>query len=395
MCGLYPAYGDETYTLDSTYYFYDSSSNTYSFDMPVERIYPHTNYGNPVVSNVTLGATQYQLTQSVEESDTLDNSTVLGSTVITGTRQGWMSGYKQTFKYLNPDYDKYQLHFNINQRRGGITVAKIYYYSDNGWVLAYTDNVDSASYSTGDIGVEFDIRGWMVEVEYTFNSGFAFLRADDQYSDGYRLNDFAILIKDSQTQAEETQDKIEENTRNTNTILGTVKNAIDNVKIAIDNVVTGIANLPTTILNGLKDLFIPDDFTSLLTDNISDLTDSLGFLGFPLAFINDLVTTIIDSDSLVMAVSVPSIGSPWGTLFPGYTRSNILYWVNYSCFSNLGNSSMFSNLLSILGLNYNSSIVSVIHSFTNIALFLALLRLAVNKYNDIFGADLDAGGDDD
>ena len=401
MCGAYPVKADDDYTLQSVYSVepFSGTSIMPQISMPEVNIYP-TVSSSPVENTLVLtDTTRYLLTEQLRYEESLHNTYITPS-VIQGTRDGYITAYAQRIIYTNTESDMYEAHLNIVESKGGSGVVTIYAQKNDEWVQVAVDNFEN-TYSTGDLVPSSAITGWRFDVVYTLNNRFRFFNPN-YYVNGYKLNSIGFNIVSPTDEQQEALNDIKENTSRTNGLLGTIKTAIDNiknviddVKNAIDDVISAIADLPDTILNGLKELFIPDDFTSLLTDNINDLTDSLGFLGFPLAFVNDLITTVVNADSLVLAVSVPTIGSPWGTLFPGYTRSNILYWVNYKCFNNLGSSTMFSNLLSILGLSYNSSIVSVIHSFTNIALFLALLHLAVNKYNDLFGTDIDAGGDDD
>ena len=388
MIGFYQtAYASETYQLDGEYRIYDLQDNPYQVDMPPLTYYPKIiNYSNTNYLNMTMGNTSYQLNQTIQVNDI--DSVLLGATLISGTKYGNLGSYTQTYIYLNSDADYYSLNFTLLQKRGGQGWVDVYAYVNNSWVKAESYTDVGTAFNLGTIKPESKVNGWKCVCHWELANRFTLLRPDDTYADGYKFNEFGFIVKDSQQQEEDTQSQIEENTRQTNGILGTIQNKIDGVVNKIQSVIDGITNLPDLIMDGLKDLLIPDDFTELITDNVDDLTESLGVLGFPLRFVNDCVNTITSNDGLQLEVSVPTIGSPWGTLFPGYYRQNILYFSSIKCFTNVGSNTHFSSLLSLFGLNYNSTIVSVVHAFTNLALFFVLLRFLVNKYNDIFDTDI-------
>ena len=369
MFGLYDnVYASETYQLDSDYRIYDLQDNPYQVDMPPLTYYPKIiNYTNTNYLNMTMGNTSYQLNQTIQVSDI--DSVLLGATLISGTKYGNLGSYTQIYSYLNTESDYYTFNFTLLQKRGGTGWIDIYAYVNSDWVKVEQYSSVGTSFNLGTIKPESKVNGWKAVCHWELTNRFTLLRPDDTYADGYKFNEFSFIVKDSQQQEEDVQSQIEENTRQTNGILGTIQNKIDAVTNKVQSIVDGISNLPSAIMDGLKDLLIPDDFTELITDNVDDLTSSLGVLGFPLRFVNDAVDTINDNDSVELEVSVPSFGSPWGTLFPGYHRSNILYFSNTRCFTYVSSNSQFSNILNMFGLNYNSTIISCVHSFTNFALF--------------------------
>lgn len=389
------SYGAEVYQCNTDYTIYIPTTDDYqTATMPPITFYPDIIYNHRVNTNFTCGNATYQFGQDIATTYENIETNIYETKISGGNNAGQIVGYTQEFKFISDSADTWESTFSFDSKRGCTGTVTLYGYINNSWV-----QVESTNFTTyinyDKIIPDSKINGWKYVVHCTFNSNFTFLRYDNMYEDGYLLNTFRWTIKSSQQQAEDVQNQIEENTRQANGILGTIQNKIDGVVNKIQSVIDGITNLPNLIMDGLKDLLIPDDFTDTLTDNVDDLTDSLGVLGFPLRFVNNCVTTITNNDSMQLEVSVPTIGSPWGTLFPGYHRQNILYFASIKCFTNVGGNTHFSSLLTLFGLNYNSTIVNVVHAFTNLALFFALLRFLISKYNDIFDTDIDVGGDDD
>lgn len=395
LCGSYPAKADETYNIEGDYVFYTSNVR-YESDMPPLRFYPKiVNYSNNVHQNISFsGGTTYQLEERVVCSSV--NELYLGATILQGSANAGLDSYTQDYIYLNSDSDYYELHFNILQKRGGNGWVDIYAYTNGTWVKVSSENYTN-SYSSGDILPSSKIQGWKIVCHYNLNSRFYMLRTDDMYAGGYELNEFGINIKDSQQQEEDTQKSIEENTRNTNTILGTVKNAIDNVKNAIDDVITGITNLPRLILDGLKELFIPSDFYGDLETAMNDIVDALGIVGYPISLYTNTCYVVRDTTTTSLTVDVPAFYYKGHTIFPRYHRDNIFYFQNNLVFENVQKTAWMRHFFGMFNADIDTiTIGNLVKTLMSILMWFGILAFIIRIYNKAFGLDVNEEmGDDD
>lgn len=370
MCGVFPAKGDQ-YTTTGVYTFSDSSDNTYQLPMPEQEFYNHS--GSGVVSNtLVMGATQYTISQEIKYENAMNNS-YLASTVITGTRQGWLDSYAQRFTYVNSSSDRYRLYFNISENRGGSGTVTVSYQKNDNWVQFGEYEFDG-TYS-GEFYVR-EITGYRVEVRYTLTSRFAFARADDAYTDGYKLNDFGMNIESSKDYQEQALDNIQDLQRETNGIL---QNTLDD-----------LANIPHWIGNVLEELFLPsDDFMDDLTSNAEDLLDSLGVLGYPIDFYLDVMETVHDTSTESMPVEIPAFYWQGRTIFPRYYRSDIFYFKDIQVFQNVQKTTWLRNLFGTVGIDIDTVTVGqFVHKVMTLVLFFGFLGLAIRYFNDIFGTEV-------
>ena len=175
-----------------------------------------------------------------------------------------------------------------------------------------------------------------------------------------------------------------------------MKSAIDNIKTAIDNVVTSIVNLPDKILNGLKTLFIPADFTTTLQEAFEDISNSLGIFGYPIQLLSDTLKTVKNTSGESLAVHVPSFNFNGHVIFPAYHKSNIFYFGNNLVFSNVNLVKSFTQFFDLFGVNCASvtigQLTKVLMRFlTGIGLIFAI----IHYYNNVFGTNIDVGGEEE
>lgn len=396
LCGAYPVKAEETYNIKGNYVFYTSNVR-YETDMPPLTYYPNIlNYTNTVYQNITFqGDTTYQLQEKIVCNSL--NELYLGATYLSGNRNAGLDNYTQEYVYLNTDADFYSLHFNLSQKRGGSGWVDIYGYYNSSWVKVISETF-STTYSSGDIIPDSKIQGWKIVCHYDLSNRFYMVRTDDLYADGYLLNEFSFIIKDSQQQEEDTQKSIEENTRNTNTLLGTVKNAIDSVKNAVDNVVTGITNLPTTILNGLKALFIPTDFYGDLETALNDIVDALGIVGYPISLYTQTCYVVRDTTTTSLAVDVPAFYYKGLTIFPRYHRDNIFYFQNNLVFENVQKTTWMRNFFGMFNADIDTiTIGNLVKTLMSVFMWFGIIAFVIRIYNKAFGLDVDEdmGGEED
>lgn len=399
MCGVYPAKADETFQSNSDYIVYNPYTDEYIVcNMPPNTFYPDIIYNHRVNTNFVCGNATYEFGQEISSKNDGIYTNIYETYIqgpSTGINGGRIISYTQEFKFLSNNADTWESKFYFESKRACSGDVTLYYYKNNTWVEV--EKIDFNTYINYDkIVPDMDINGWKYVVHCSFNNYLPFFRYDNYFADGYTLNQFSWITRSSQQQEEDTQKSIEENTRNTNTILGTVKNAIDNVKSAIDDVVTGITNLPNTILEGLKTLFIPDDFSNTLQNGLEDISDSLGVVGYPIQFINNTLNTIKNTSGESLTVHLPSFSYKGHVIFPSYYKSNIFYFGNNLVFSNVSLVSPFEQFFNFFGVNCSTITISqLVKILMRFCTGIALIGAIVNYYNNIFGTNINSGEEEE
>ncbi|MEM0173924.1 MAG: hypothetical protein QXI16_05410 [Sulfolobaceae archaeon] len=398
LCGTYPVRADEVYQVNSDYTIYVPNNEEYKVSsMPPNAFYPDIIYSHTVHSNITCGNATYQFGQEISSEYDGIYTNIYETKISGGNNAGQIVGYTEEFQFLSDTSDTWESKFYFESKKACSGTVTLYAYKNNTWV-----QIESKSFNTyisyDDIVPDSNINGWKYVVHCTLNTNFTFLRYDNLYADGYTLNRFSWIVRSSQQQEEDTQKSIEENTRNTNTILGTVKNAIDNVKNAIDNVVTGIANLPTTILNGLKALFIPTDFYGDLETALNDIVDALGIVGYPISLYTDTCYVVRDTTTTNLSVDVPAFYYKGHTIFPRYHRDNIFYFQNNLVFENVQKTTWMRQFFGMFNADIDTiTIGNLVKTLMSVFMWFGILAFVIRIYNKAFGLDVneDMGGDDD
>lgn len=399
MCGVYPVRADETFQSNSDYVIYIPYTDEYKVcNMPPNTFYPDLIYNHRVNTNFVCGNATYELGQEISSKND-GIYTNLYETYIsessTGRNGGRIVSYTQEFKFLSNNADTWESKFYFESKRACSGDVTLYYYKNNTWVQV--EKINFNTYINYDkIVPDMNINGWKYVVHCSLNNPFEFLRYDNYYADGYSLNQFSWFVRNSQQQSEETQDKIEENTRNTNNLLGTVKNAIDNVKSAIDNVVTGIANLPDTILNGLKDLFIPTDFYGDLETAMNDIIDCLGIVGYPISLYTKTCYVVRDTTTTSLTVDVPAFYYRGQTIFPHYHRDNIFYFQNNLVFENVQKTTWMRQFFGMFNADIDTiTIGNLVKTLMSILMWFGIIAFIIRIYNKAFGLDVNEEMGDD
>lgn len=395
LCGSYPVKADETYQSTTDYVIsVPSTSENKVCNMPPITFHPDIIYNHYVHTNFVCGNATYDFGEKISSENDGIYTSIYETKISGGNNAGQIVGYTQEFKFLSTTPDTWESKFYFESKRACSGDVTLYYYKNNEWVQV--EKLNFNTYINYDkIVPDANISGWKYVVHCSLNSNFTFLRYDNMYSDGYTLNQFSWFVRSSQQQEEDTQKSIEENTRNTNTLLGTVKNAIDNVKNAIDNVVTGITNLPRLILDGLKELFIPEDFSSTLQDGLEDISDSLGVVGYPIQFINDTLNTIKNTSGESLTIHLPSFKYNGHVIFPSYYRANIFYFGNNLVFSNINLVTPFTQFFNLFGVDCSTVTISqLVKILMRFCTGIALIGAIVNYYNNIFGTNINSGEED-
>lgn len=379
----------ESYQCNTDYTIYIPTTDDYQVcNMPPNTFYPDIIYTHRVNTNFTCGNATYQFGQDISTQVDGIYTNIYETKISGGNNAGQIVGYTQEFKFLSDKSDTWESKFYFESKRACSGTVTLYGYINNSWV-----EVESQSFNTyisyDKIVPDSSINGWKYVVHCTLNSNFTFLRYDDMYADGYTLNQFSWIVRSSQQQQEDTQKSIEENTRNTNTLLGTIKNGIDNI-------ITGIANLPQTILNGIHSLFVPDDIQDDFEDIMETLHDDLGVLALPIDFIHAVCSAITDTTTTVFPVHTPAFKYDNKTIFPAYDRSNILYFGSLPVFGNVGASTWFDNLMSKVGINRSMTIMQCIQAFMKLIIFIGIIRYIYNIVYEYYHMDFDdeVGGAD-
>lgn len=397
-----PARADDVYQSNTDYTIYIPDTGEYKIcDMPPNTIYPYVGYSHQVNTNFICGNATYNVGQKITSKFDDIYTSIFATKISGGNKSGQIVDYTQEFKFNSSDADCWQSEFAFKSKLLCTGDVTLYYYKNNNWVRAEKRNFNT-NITWPKIVPDAAINGWKYVVHCTLNINFDFLSPDNTSEDGYTLNQFTWRVKSSQQQQDDIQKSIEENTRNTNNLLGIVKNAIDNVKNAIDNVknaiddvVTSIANLPNIIFNGLKDLFIPIDFTNTLQDGLNDISDSLGVLGYPIQLLSSTLNTIINTSGESLSFNLPSFNYQGHVIFPGYIRSNIFYFGNNLVFANVNLVKAFTQFFDIFGIDCAtvtiSQFVKIIMRFLT---GLGLISAIIHYYNNIFGTNIDVEGED-
>lgn len=381
-------FASEQYKIEGDYRIYDLQDNPYQVDMPPLNFFPNIiGYSNTNYLNLTMGNTTYQLNQTIKCNDF--NDVYFGATLISGTKYGNLGSYTQTFSYLNTDSDYYSFYFALQQIKGGQGWVDLYANIDGSWVKAETYSNVGTSFTIDTVLPENKINGWRCVCHWELTNRFTLLRPDDTYADGYKFNQFSMIVKDSQQQADDVQDKIEENTRQTNGLLGTIK-------IGIDNVITGITGIPQAIADKLEELFVPTDIYYTLESGAEDIIDSLGVLGYPLDFYVKTMQICRDVDTQSMPVEIPAIYYNGHTIFPRYYRSDIFYFRDMPVFTNVQKTTWMRQLLGTVGIDMDTvTIGQFVKKIMNIVLFFGLVRFFAFIFDCIFGTDVEEAVEDD
>lgn len=382
-------FASEVYQCNTDYTIYTPTTDDYqTATMPPITFYPDIIYTHHVNSNFTCGNATYKFGQDISTTHEGIETNIYETKISGGNNAGQIVGYTQEFKFVSDSADTWESTFSFDSKRGCTGTVTLYGYINNSWVQAESTNF--TTYINYDkIIPDSKINGWKYVVHCTFNSNFTFLRYDNMYEDGYLLNTFRWTIKSSQQQAEDVQNQIEENTRQTNSLLGTIKNGIDNI-------ITGITNLPQTILNGIHSLFVPDDIQLEFEDIMDTLHDDLGVLALPIDFIHSVCSSITDTTTTVFPVHTPAFKYQNKTIFPAYNRDNIFYFGAMPVFSNVGSSSWFDNLMSKVGINRNMTIMQCIQAIMKLIIFIGIIRYIYNIVYEYYHMDFDdeVGGAD-
>lgn len=394
MCGVYPVHAEDNYTLNSVYFIEDySGNNTLQIPMPQETIYPHMSSSAVNQTIVLTSTTTYQLTEQIRYEDSLYN-TYLTPTALQGAQTGYITSFSQRITYTNTSSDTFQASLHIIESRGGSGSVTIYFQKNGEWVQGPVDNFEN-TYNSGDLITETEITGWRFDIRYNLTNRFAIL-LPNSYQNGFKLNSFGLTITSSADEQAQTLNDIKDNTSHTNSLLGTIKNAIDSVVSKVEDVIDAIADLPDTILQGLKDLFIPTDFAGTLQDGVDEILESMGVIGYPITFIRELYTTIRDTSATSMVVDIPALYYKGHVIFPNYHKGNIFYFTNIKVFDNVQKTSWLVSYFSDIGLDAsNVTIGQCVQTFMHIWLFIALIGMLIRFYNNIFGTDVGEVDEDD
>lgn len=396
LTGVSSVKADEIYQSISDYTIYIPATDERKIcGMPPNTFYPYTDYNHQVNTTFTCGNATYNFGQTISSDFDKISTNISEKRLSGGKNVGQIVEYTQEFKYISDVSDTWETAFNFNSKvlcQGDIT---LFYYKNNSWVQVEKRNFNT--YVTwGKAVPDSDVNGWKYVVHCKFNTNLVFLGAG--YHNGYPLNQFSWRVRSSSQQQDDIQKSIEENTRHTNTLLGTIKDAIDTVKDAIDNVVDGIVNLPDLILDGLKDLFIPSDFSSTLQDALADISDSLGVLGYPIQLLNDTLSTIINTFGESLTIHVPSFKYQGHVIFPGYFKSNIFYFGNNLVFANVDLVTPFTQFFDIFGIDCATvTIGDFVKTLMRFLAGIGLIFAIIHYYNNIFGTNIDVeeGGEED
>lgn len=385
--GTSPVKADEIYQCNSDYTIYNpTTDDTNVCNMPPNTFYPYTTDSHQVYTTCVCGNSTYKFGQKITSEYDKIYTNISETKLSGGSDKGQIVEYTQEFKFVSDNADSWQTEFNFNSKilcSGDIT---LYYYKNKSWY-----QVEKRSFNTyvywGKAVPDAGINGWKYVVHCKFDIKFDFLGAG--YDNGYTLNLFSWQVKSSQQQQDDIQKSIEENTRHTNTLLGAIKNAIDDI-------ITGIANLSNTILDGLKDLFIPQDFSSTLKNGLEDISDSLGIFGYPIQLINDTLGTVIDTPGESLTVHVPSFNFKGHIIFPEYYKKNIFYFGNNLVFTNVNLVPSFTQFFSVFGINCATVTISefvktLMRFLTGIALIFAI----IHYYNNVFGTNIEVGEEEE
>lgn len=154
----------------------------------------------------------------------------------------------------------------------------------------------------------------------------------------------------------------------------------------ITNIINNIKELPTTILNGLKNLFIPSDFSQIIKNAYSDIINSLGVLSFPLSFLTDTLSTVLSCDDDNFILGYPSFYLPFGNVAIIKANSiNIKNLFNTPMFSYVGSdNNIFNNILGLLGLQYSITILSFIRIILQFCTSYLIVNLLFSKFLEFF-----------
>lgn len=384
LCGTSNAKADAIYQSSTDYKVYIPGADTYKIcSMPPNTFYPYFAYSHNVYTNFVCGNATYNFGQEIVSKNAELYTNISETKISGGNNIGQIVDYTQEFKFVSDQADTWESEFAFSSKllcKGDIT---LYFYKNNSWQQVEKRNFNT--YVTwGKVVPDANISGWKYVVHCKLNINFDFL-IGNTYEGGYTLNQFSWQIKSSKQQEGDIQKSIEENTRNTNSILGTVKDAIDNV-------VSGIVNLPGKILNGLKDLFIPADFTSTLKSGLENISDSLGVFGYPIQLISDTLNTVINTSGDSLTVHVPQFTYKEHVIFPGYYKSNIFYFGNNLVFTNVNLVTPFTQFFDIFGIDCSTiTIGGFIKIFMRFLTGIGLITAMVHYYNNIFGTDVDSG----
>lgn len=387
LSGRSIANADEIYQSNTNFKVYIPGSDTFKIlSMPPNTFYPYFGYSHQACTNFSCGNANYNVCQEIV-SKNFELYTNISETKISGGSDiGQIVDYTQEFKFVSDKSDTWESAFAFSSKllcKGDIT---LYFYKNNSW-----QEVEKRNFNTyitwGKVVPDTSINGWKYVVHCKLNINFDFLNGNT-YEDGYTLNQFSWQIKSSTQQQDDIQKSIEENTRNTNTILGTVKDAIDNV-------VSGIVNLPVKILNGLKDLFIPSDFTNILQNALEDISDSLGVFGYPIQVLSDTLNTVINTSGESLTVHVPQFTFKDHVIFPGYYKANIFYFSNNLVFTNVNLVTPFTQFFDIFGIDCATvTIGQFVKILIRFLSSIALITSIIHYYNNIFDTNIESGEED-
>lgn len=395
MCGAYPCKAEEVFQVNTDYNIFIPTSETYrTASMPPNTFYPNMIYSHTVHLNVTCGNAIYQFGQEISTEQDGIYTNVLETKLSGGNNAGQISSYTEEFVFMSDTSDTWESKFYFESKLACTGTITLYAYKNNTWVLIESQNY-TTYYNYDDIEPSSGINGWKYVVQCNLNRRFTFFRYDNLYADGYTLNQFTWSVRSSQQQAEDTQNKIEENTRQTNGILGTIKAVIDDIVDKIEDTIDAIAELPNTIMEGLKSLFIPTDFYGDLQSGLEDILDSLGVIGYPITYYIDTLAIIRDTSTESMAVEIPAFYWQDKVIFPRYYRSNIFYFKDVKVFQNVQKTAWLRNFFSSVGINIDTvTIGEMVKTFMGFALFFGLIGFVIRMYNSAFGTDMEDESDD-
>lgn len=384
LSGTSTAIADEIYQSTTDFKFYIPGTDTYKIcSLPPNTFYPYFGYSHQACTNFSCGDANYNVCQEIVSKNTEIYTNISETKISGGNNTGQIVDYTQEFKFVSDNADTWESEFAFSSKLLCNADITLYFYKNNSWQQVEKRNFNT--YVTwGKVVPDASINGWKYVVHCKLNINFDFL-TDNTYENGYTLNQFAWQIKSSKQQLDNIQKSIEENTRNTNTILGTVKDAIDNV-------VSGIVNLPGKILNGLKDLFIPSDFTSTLQNGLENISDSLGVFGYPIQMFSDTLNTVINTSGESLTVHVPQFTYKNHVIFPGYYKANIFYFSNNLVFANVNLVTPFTQFFNIFDIDCTTvTIGDFIKIFMRFLTGIGLITALVHYYNNFFGTNIESG----
>lgn len=162
-----------------------------------------------------------------------------------------------------------------------------------------------------------------------------------------------------------------------------IQNSIFN---EIDGIGDLIINLPDIILDGIYELFVPDDLDDILEENLSEITDKLGILYLPFDFVihelNILLTYNADSTIIFPSLSVMGQKLNDNTTFDLSTVGDI----------RVASTDDWNGVY----------IIDIVHFFTTIMIIYSLVIMAIDVLNLLFSNraqslydDITVKGDDE